>query len=95
MKPPYLLKTVLPPAEHRELQSLAMSLWATDKSTFDEGFGRHQWTILDGTHKPEVEPLRRFHEMLLPLAKEEFQSETLLPSWCLISIYEGSKARLW
>ena len=95
MKSPYLLKTVLPPEEHKALQNLAMNLWATDKSTFDEGFGRHQWAIWDGTHKENTEPLKRFHEMLLPLAKEEFESETMLPSWCLISVYEGEKARLW
>lgn len=85
----------MPEKEHKELQSLAMNLWATDKSTFDEGFGRHQWAIWDGTHRENTEPLKRFHEMLLPLAREEFESETLLPSWCLISIYEGEKARLW
>ena len=94
MKDPYLLKNIFPPKEHKDLQDLALSLWSTDKSTFDEGFGRHQWAIWDGTHKDTVEPLRKFHEMLLPLAREEFESETLVPSWCLISIYEGDKARL-
>lgn len=95
MKAPYLLKTVLPPDEHLALQNLAMNLWSTDKSTYDKGFGRHQWTIWDNTHGPAIEPLRRFHEMLLPLAKEEFESETLVPSWCLLSIYEGEEAKLW
>lgn len=95
MKPAYLLKTVLPPEEHLALQNLAMNLWSTDKSTYDKGFGRHQWTIWDNTHGPAIEPLRRFHEMLLPLAKEEFESETLMPSWCLLSIYEGEEAKLW
>jgi hypothetical protein len=95
MKPAYLLKTVLPPDEHLALQNLAMNLWSTDKSTYDKGFGRHQWTIWDNSHGPAIEPLRRFHEMLLPLAKEEFESETLMPSWCLLSIYEGKEAQLW
>lgn len=95
MKPAYLLKTVLPPDEHLALQNLAMNLWSTDKSTYDKGFGRHQWTIWDNTHGPAIEPLRRFHEMLLPLAREEFESETLVPSWCLLSIYEGAEAKLW
>ena len=95
MKAPYLLKTVLPEKEHKELQDLAMHLWSTDKSTFDEGFGRHQCAIWDGTHRENIIPLRKFHQMLLPLAKEEFESETLLPSWCLLSVYEGDKARLW
>jgi hypothetical protein len=95
MKNPYLLKNILPSKDHKDLQNLAMGLWATDKSTFDESFGRHQWAIWDETHRETVEPLRRFHEMLLPLAREEFESETLLPSWCLISIYEGENAKLW
>lgn len=95
MKEPYLLKNVLPPQDHKDLQNFTMSLWANDKTTFDDSFGRHQWIIWDGTHRPEVEPLRKFHEMLLPLAREEFESETLIPSWCLISIYETDKARLW
>lgn len=95
MKRPYLLKNVLPQEEHKALQNLTMNLWANDKSTFDESFGRHQWAIWDGNHGQNVEPLRRFHEMLLPLAKEEFQSETLMPSWCLISVYEGDNAKLW
>ena len=51
MKAPYLLKTVFPEKEHNELKDLAMSLWSTDKNTFDQSFGRHQWTIWDGTHK--------------------------------------------
>ncbi len=95
MKNPYLLKTIFPEKEHKELQNLAMGLWASDKTTFDQGFGRHQWAIWDGTHKENIEPLKKFHEMLLPLARKEFESETLVPSWCLLSIYEGSNARLW
>ena len=72
-----------------------MHLWATQKNTFEPGFGRHQWAIWDGTHGENIEPLRRFHEMLLPLAREEFESNTLVPSWCLLSIYETDQARLW
>lgn len=95
IKSPYLLKNIFPQKEKQELQNLAMNLWSTDKSTYDKGFGRHQWTIWDNTHNSNVEPLRKFHKMLLPLAKEEFESDTLIPSWCVLSIYEGSKARLW
>lgn len=90
-----MLKTVLPEEEHKNLQNLAMLLWSTDKTTYNAGFGRHQWTIWDETHPEHVEPLRRYHEMLLPLAREEFESKTLVPSWCLISIYEGKEAKLW
>lgn len=95
MKEPYLLESVFPDQEHSGLKDLAMSLWSNDKSTYDKSFGRHQWAIWDGTHPESVEPLRKFHEMLLPLARVEFESETLLPSWCLLSIYEGPEAKLW
>jgi hypothetical protein len=69
MKTPYLLKNILPEKEHKELQNLTMQLWSTDKSTFDEGFGRHQWAIWDGTHRENVEPLRRFHEIDIAISK--------------------------
>ncbi len=95
MKDPYLLKNVLSQKDHEELKLFAFTLWENDKRTFDESFGRHQWAIWDGTHKPEVEPLKKFHELMLPIARKEFGSDTLLPSWCLISIYQGHKARLW
>jgi hypothetical protein len=95
IKKPYLLKSIFLDEEHKDLQNFAMNLWANDKSTYDKGFGRHQWAIWDNTHLASVEPLRKFHESLLALARKEFESKTLLPSWCVLSIYEGKEARLW
>ncbi len=95
MKDPFLLTNIFPEDQKMALKHLAFSLWENDKSTFDPSFGRHQWAVWDGTHKPEVEPLKQFHEALLPLAREEFNSETLVPSWCMISMYEGEQAKLW
>lgn len=95
MKDPYILENVLPSGQHKEIRDFALSLWINDKSTYNESFGRHQWAIWDNTHKQEVEGLRKFHQALLPLAREEFESETLVPSWCMISIYEGEQAKLW
>ena len=95
MKDPYLIKNVLPATEHEAIKEFCTNLWNSDKDTYDKSFGRHQWAIWDGSHKDTVEPLRRFHEMLLPTAREEFESETLVPSWCLVSVYEGAEAKLW
>ena len=95
IKKPHLLTSIFSDKEHKDLQNFAMNLWANDKSTYDKAFGRHQWAIWDNTHLTSVEPLRKFHESLLELARKEFESKTLLPSWCVLSIYEGKEARLW
>jgi hypothetical protein len=95
MKKAYMIKNVLNNQQLKNLQNYAMHMWANDKSTYSNSFGRHQWTVWGDNVPPNVKPLQNFHEMLLPLAKKEFESETLKPSWCLLSIYEGEKAQLW
>ena len=95
MKKAYMLKNVLETHELKNLQNYALHMWANDKSTYSEAFGRHQWTVWGENIPEHMKPLQRFHDMLLPLAKKEFESETLKPSWCLLSIYEGEKANLW
>lgn len=95
MKDPFLVQTIFSKEDHSRLRDFALKLWLNDKNTYDKSFGRHQWTIWNNTHGPEVEPLKEFHEMLLPLARERFESNTLLPSWCVLSIYEGTEAKLW
>lgn len=95
MKNPYLLKDVLGEQDFAVLQKYAMNIYERDKTTFDKGFGRHQWALW-GDYIPEhVLPLKYFHNKLLPIAKKEFNSDTLKPSWCLLSIYEGKDAKLW
>lgn len=86
MKDPKIVQTILPEEQLKELQKYAMSLWSSSE-TYDKSFGRHQWA-----NTPE---LTKFHEMLTDLAREEFESHTLSPSWCLMSIYEGDQAKLW
>jgi len=95
MKRPYLIKNVLSKEELNNLQSYAMRLWANDKSTHNEDFGRHAWNVWGDNIPPKLKTLQNLHESLLPLAKKEFESETLKPSWAVLSIYEGEKARLW
>ena len=86
IKEPQVLKTILPDDQIKDLQKYAMSLWSSS-NTYEKAFGRHQWA--------NTEELKKIHESLLELAREEFDSTNLLPSWCLISIYEGEEAKLW
>lgn len=52
---------------------------------YDEGFGRyHVWDPI----------LEDFTKKALPLAKEAFNSDTLVPSYTLFSHYQGPKANL-
>lgn len=95
MKKPYLIKNVLSKEELNNLQSYAMRLWANDKTTYSEDFGRHAWNVWGDKIPAKLKTLQDLHESLLPLAKKEFESETLKPSWAVLSIYEGEKARLW
>ena len=86
IKDPFIIKNILPDHELKAIQKHAMQLWATHP-TYDESFGRHQWF---GT-----EEMLRFHNLLTDLAREHFESPTLMPSWCLLSTYEGKNAKLW
>ena len=95
MKDPYLVKNVLPFADFMNLKKKVLDLWETDKSTYDEGFGRHQWAIWEDPIPEKLLPIKKYHEQLTEFARKEFESETLLPSWCLVGVYEGEKARLW
>jgi hypothetical protein len=95
MKDPYLIKNVFSETDFKVLQEYATNLYQRDKTTFDKGFGRHQWALWGNSTPEYLLPLKYFHNKLLPTAKKEFGSETLKPSWCLLSIYEGTEARLW
>ena len=86
IKEPFIVNSILPEEELKSLQKHAMNLWA-NKPTYDESFGRHQWF-----GEPE---LSRVHNLLTEVAREYFGSPTLIPSWCLMSTYEGDSAKLW
>jgi hypothetical protein len=83
---PFILSSIFPPEDLKKIQQYAMKMWSTQPN-YDKSFGRHQWA--------NTEELKVFHNQLLNLAREEFKSNTLLPSWNLLSIYEGTEAKLW
>lgn len=86
IKEPFVIESIFPKQDLLELQKYTMLLWST-QSTYDRSFGRHQWA--------NTEQLKGFHDKLTDVARDYFESDTLLPSWSLLSIYEGTEAKLW
>jgi hypothetical protein len=86
VKDPFIVNNIMPPEMLTQIQRYAMKLWSTQPN-YDNSFGRHQWA-----NTPE---LYDFHNSLLNLARERFESETLQVTWNLLSIYEGEQAKLW
>jgi hypothetical protein len=85
---PFIVKNVFDQYYFRALQKYAINLWINNEgSAYSDGFGRYQWA--------NTEVLNEGANLLLPMAKEKFKSETLKPSWNLLVIYETEKARLW
>ena len=88
VKPPFVLKNMLDKDTLRSLQRYALSLWIkSEPENYSEGFGRYQFN--------DTPILKDVHNSLTEIARKEFGSSTLQPSWVLLSIYEGEKAKLW
>jgi hypothetical protein len=86
IKDPFIVKSILSDEDLKNLQKHTMNLWVHNPS-YEPGFGRHQHH-----GNPEVD---RIHHLLTDVAREYFGSPTLMPSWALLSIYEGPEARLF
>jgi len=86
MKESFIVKNILPQDKLKEIQRYAMMMWST-RPNYDHSFGRHQWANTD--------ELKNLHNLLLELAREYFEEQDILPSWSLMSIYEGPEAKLW
>lgn len=83
---PFIVKDILSAEDLKSLQKHTMNLWVHSPA-YEPGFGRHQYH-----GNPEVD---RIHNNLTALAREKFNSSTLMPSWALLSIYEGPEAKLF
>jgi len=86
IKAPFIVKKVLPKAVLTKLQKYIMKLWV-ESPNYSESFGRHQWA----NHAL----ITSLHQELVDIARLKFGSQTLIPSWNLVSIYEGDQAKLW
>lgn len=83
---PFIVGDVLPADIFKGLQQTTMKLWS-DSNAYDKSFGRHQFF--------GNEFINKAHHLLTEKAREHFKSSTLIPSWALLSIYEGDNAKLW
>jgi len=86
IKAPFIINEIFSKEALAEIQKYTMKLWV-ESPNYDESFGRHQWA--------NHEFANQMHSRLLEIAREKFGSATLIPSWNLISIYEGEQAKLW
>ena len=69
---PFIVKNVFDQYYFRALQKYAINLWINNEgSAYSDGFGRYQWA--------NTEVLNEGANLLLPMAKEKFKSETLKP----------------
>lgn len=56
------------------------------EENWDKGFGRYYYSD---------DVINEFHQKLVPMAKELFESDTLIPTYALFAHYEGPEAKLW
>ena len=88
LQDPFIVSNIFDDIYFNALQKYAMNLWANDDgSGYEPGFGRYQWA--------NTEILNEGSELLLPMAKEKFKSNTLKPSWNLLVIYQKENAKLY
>lgn len=85
IKDPFIIKDILSKEDLASIQKHAMNLWVHNPA-YEPGFGRHQYF--------GNEEVNRIHNLLTDVARKHFESETLIPSWALMSIYEGDQAKL-
>lgn len=80
IKSPMLIKNLLSEEDFHMLQSHVKNI---DKSTthFYDGYNRYEWN--------STNELNYIHQKLLPVAREYFESDTLLPSFNFASWYFG------
>ena len=85
IKKPEILKNVLDEKDFMGLESYAKQV-KEHFPNYDLKFGRHQWG--------NTEELIFFHKKLLPIARKHFENDEILPTWSLLSAYEGNLAKL-
>jgi hypothetical protein len=85
IKKPTIIKNVFTKEEHDKLKEFLQS-YPRSSMDYAESMGRHLLT-----HST----INEYSEKLIPVARELFESEGLLPSYSLFSHYEGPTASLY
>lgn len=88
VKSPQKINDIFNDIEYKKFKSL-FPIEKVKNSSFDEGFSRY--CIGDN----ELPDLMKAAESLVPMARQIFESETLLPTYSLFAHYEGSNANLF
>lgn len=86
IKSPSILDNILSENDFRLLKNHAIQLSETSGAD-DIGFGRKTY---GGT-----EILKYIHRILMPKAREFFESDSLQPSFSMIAVYQGDQASLF
>lgn len=86
IKDPEIIDSVFLTQDIANLKQYAKSM-KQNFPNYDISFGRHQWA--------NTEELYFFHNRLLDIARKHFEDDSILPTWNLLSIYEGTQAKLW
>lgn len=82
----YEIKNLLAENSFNRLKRICKSSYK--KFPYVEEFGRYY------TNDKEFKPLSTYLDHLVPIARETFNSETLLPSYAIFAHYEGNQAAL-
>jgi hypothetical protein len=86
IKKPEIIKNVLSNNDFLNFQSHAKQIYS-NRSDFESGFGRYVFG--------PTEELKSIHNSLVALAREFFESDTLMPSWCMMAAYAGNQGSLF
>ena len=85
IKEPNILKNVFSKEDHEQLKRFLQE-YPKDQMNYDQQLGRYMLTH---------DVINRYADKLLPVARELFESPTLLSSYSLFAHYEGASASLF
>lgn len=85
-KDPEVIDKILDQDDFVLLKEHALDLYR-NKTDYEAGFGRYTFGA--------TEVLKKIHDSLLPKARAFFESDSLLPSWCMMAAYKGSAGSLF
>jgi hypothetical protein len=85
IKMPLLYKDILPTEMFERIQKSILNRFETAPNYNDE-FGRADYE--------NPEELNEAHEYILPMVREYYKSNTIMPAWTFLAVYYGKEAKL-